>query len=85
MTNPFPNRANVPDVFGGVALLALLDDGETLCERCLVDPSNPVHDARNDSDALRDGWGVVAFFTSDECESTEICAHCNRVIIDRED
>lgn len=81
--NPFADRANVPDVFGGVSLMALMDDGETLCEQCLIDPRNPVHDARV-TDEWRDGWGVVGFFTSGECDegSLEICAHCNRTIVD---
>lgn len=70
------NRANLPDVFGGVALFAITDDGDTLCERCVTDPSNPVHDCREREDVWHDGWSVVAFDTTGNVEENPTCAHC---------
>lgn len=84
-TNPFADPSNMPDVFGGVALLAVMDDGEFLCEKCLTDSNNPVHDERGKSDPERDGWGVVALIGSNDIEEAANCAHCGNVIVDADD
>lgn len=52
---------------------AVLDDGETLCERCIRDATNPVHP----DDGSRDGWGIVGFTHSGEVDTVDHCAHCN--------
>jgi len=96
--NPFTYGA-FPDVFGGVSVLALMNDGATLCEQCTRDPNNPVWDARKvraratvqrhpstgrfepfnrGSDA--DGWGVVAFYTTQDSDDLEVCDHCGKVV-----
>ena len=81
--NPFAaDPSLVPEPYGCVALMALMDDGETLCEQCVRDPSNPVEDRRIDPHGgFYTGWGVVGFFTSGECEDGETCAHYNRIIV----
>lgn len=75
-TNPYADGTGIPDVFGGVALFAVMDDGGTLCESCVRDPSNPVHPFSNPPD----GWGVVGFDTTDNTDSGVTCDHCSRVL-----
>lgn len=80
-TNPFAERSAMPDVIGGYALLAAMDDGGTLCEPCTVDPANPVTDQRSDlHGGGYSGWGVVGFFTSGDIDEDVSCDHCGRVI-----
>lgn len=81
--NPFSARGAVPDP-GGYQLLALMDDGGTLCERCATDPANPVHDERNAAGpASTDGWGLVAFYTSGDVDTEgATCDHCGRIIVE---
>jgi hypothetical protein len=81
--NPFADPANLPDVFGGVSLFAVMDDGGTLCEPCVVDPSNPVHDEReNPAGQHGDGWGVIGFDTTQSTDEFLACDHCGRVLVD---
>ena len=81
-TNPFSTgESDLPDVWGGVALFALLADGATLCERCIVDPTNPVEDWRDKSDTSGGcGWEIVGFFTSDQTDEDIVCDHCNATL-----
>jgi hypothetical protein len=83
--NPFSaGVAEVPEA-GSYHVIALMDDGGSLCETCVRDVSNPVHDRRGDKVFHRrfaDGWGVVAFYHSGECDSLTICDHCNRVLVE---
>lgn len=71
----------IPDVFGGVSLFAVMDDGGTLCESCVRDESNPVHP----DDGSNDGWGVVGFDTTGNTDSGVVCDHCNRVLQESSD
>lgn len=79
--NMFPVR-DIPGRWG-YALIALMDDGGTLCESCLRDPSNPVHDAQT-VDRWHDGWGVVGFMfmSPGDCEDLIVCNHCGRVLVE---
>jgi hypothetical protein len=71
-TNIFAGGTGVPDP-GGYTIAALMDDGEALCESCLIDPTNPVHILGDD-----DGWRWVAWMTSGEAEEPDHCAHCSK-------
>lgn len=62
---------------GNYLLAAVTDDGDTLCERCVRDASNPVYPA-SWRDGAGDGWGVVGWTTSGETDGLEYCAHCGR-------
>lgn len=74
------NRSRLPDVMGGYALFAITDDGDTLCETCVTDPTNPVHDVRERPDVWHDGWSVVGFDTTGNVEELPTCAHCGETI-----
>ena len=83
--NPYAaGLVDVPDVVGCYALAAVTDDGATLCERCVVDPSNPVHPA-NPEDRYPDGWGVAARITSGHLDGADWCDHCGREWTGHED
>lgn len=71
----------LPDVFGGVALFAVMDDNGILCEACLRDPANPVHRDRS----RRDGWCVVAFDTTGNSDGEVGCDVCGKVLQDNLD
>lgn len=76
-SNPYASGViEVPNPFGGVSLFAVMDDGGTLCERCVTDPTNPVHP----DDDSRDGWGVVGWDTTGNTDSGVVCDHCGRVL-----
>ncbi len=80
--NPFASgAAELPDLWGGQSLIAVMEDGEDLCERCVTDPTNPVanHVGRRCS-AEGDGWAVVAWEGTASREEDAICAHCSHVI-----
>lgn len=72
LDNPFATGLlDLPDP-GGYALLAVLEDGELLCEACLRNPDNPVHPGD-----YGDGWGVCGFITNESADD-EQCAHCHK-------
>ena len=77
--NQYP-RDKVPDCMGYLPI-AVTDDGDTLCEQCVLDPTNPVHEA-GPNDRHPDGWGVIGWTHSGECEDLTVCAHCNRVLVE---
>jgi hypothetical protein len=71
------NPRRIPDT-GSYIPFAVMDDGESLCSRCVADETNPVHVG---GDA--DGWRIEGWSHSGEVDGTEErCAHCNRVIVD---
>ncbi len=78
-TNQYP-RDLVPDCQGYLPI-AVTDDGDTLCEQCVLDPTNPVHVA-GPNDSYPDGWGVAGWIHSGACESLTVCAHCYRVLVE---
>lgn len=70
----------VPDT-GSYIPFAVMDDGGTLCTRCVVDRSNPVHLNGN-----ADGWRVEGWDHSGNVDTDAvICDHCGRVIVDGAD
>lgn len=78
--NPFSDHDNVPDTWGYL-LFAIMDDFGTLCEECVIDPDNPVHDEReNVHGGVVDGWGVVAFDHIGNTDGAVICDNCNKVV-----
>lgn len=79
-TNQYPADL-IPDLFGGQVLIALMDDGGALCERCVRDETNPVHVADQDN---RDGWGIVGWDGSSNYEEHTACDHCGRVLVEGE-
>ncbi len=79
-TNPFAiDHSLVPDA-GGYGVFAHMDDGDVLCRACVVDPTNPITDAREMWDPPNDGWSVVGFDHTGNLEEPEHCAHCNKEI-----
>lgn len=61
-TNQYP-KDKVPDTMGYTPF-AVMDDGDTICETCVLDPTNPVHDATVTTipcPADTDGDGDCAF------------------------
>ncbi len=75
------NPDQVPEP-GGYNLIAVMDDGGTLCESCLTDASNPIHDARK-LDKWHDGWGVIGWMTSGDTDEFTACDHCGNVIVEQ--
>lgn len=76
-------RAEIPETLS-YSPYAVMDDGGVLCEHCVRDADNPVHDetSRGDSDRRADGWGVVGWGHSGDSDETVTCDHCNRVIVE---
>lgn len=74
-TNQYP-PAKVPDCMGYLPI-AVTDDGDVLCERCVLDPTNPVHEATT-GERSPDGWGVVGWSHSGDVDEPEFCGHCAR-------
>ena len=52
----------------------VMDDGEVLCDDCVNDPSNPVHEGGE-----CDGWRIEGSQIHYEGPD-EVCAHCGEVI-----
>lgn len=89
-TNQYP-KDKVPDTMGYIPI-AVTDDGDVLCEKCVLDPTNPVHDASPEIptsviylDMGQDGWGVVGWDHSGNAEEEVTCSHCNKVIVEGND
>lgn len=78
-TNQYP-ADKVPDC-GGYFPIAVTDDGDTMCERCVLDPTNPVHE-HSANESHDDGWGIIGWTYDGECESFTACAHCNTVLVE---
>lgn len=74
--NQYPTD-KIPDLFGGQVLIAWMDDGGALCERCVRDETNPVHELGE-----RDGWRVEGWDGSSNYESLTVCDHCGRVLVE---
>jgi hypothetical protein len=75
----------VPDCMGYIPI-AVTDDGDTLCERCVQDPTNPVHE--HDANVFSgegDGWGIIGWIYDGECEFFIACAHCSTVLVEDSD
>jgi hypothetical protein len=66
---------------GGYAVAYLADDGEFICAKCVNDPTNPVHVAREDDS--RDGWRIEGYMTTDNKEEDDdwTCSNCYVSII----
>lgn len=74
----------VPDLMGGYWLIAVMEDGGTLCEKCLCDPENPVKDRRDmaDENPWDAQWAVVGFDYSGNYDEFLACDHCNKVLVE---
>lgn len=77
-TNQYP-PAKVPDTMGYTPY-AITDDGDVLCETCVLDPTNPVHDHDVNARSGGDGWGIIGWGHSGDLEEPENCSHCNKEI-----
>lgn len=85
-TNPYADGTyDVPDAMS-YDVIALMDDGGTLCHKCVTDPTNPVYSVHDvdtaDYGDGRDGWCIVGWFHSGECEDLTVCDHCGTVIVE---
>ena len=67
---------------GGYVWAAVMNDGELLCTPCTRENYRQVF--RDTRDNARTDWECVGITHSGESESTEYCAHCNRVIWEHE-
>ncbi len=67
---------------GGYTWAALMDDGELLCVHCVRANYRQIFRATQASD--HSGWRAEGITHDGESEQTEHCAHCNRVIWERE-
>lgn len=73
-----PATVRVPPETLAYIPFAIMDDGETLCTRCVADESNPIH-----GDAPNDGWRLIGWDHSGNVDTEPvICAHCSRVIVE---
>lgn len=86
-TNPFADgRSETPDCQGYHPVAVLLD-GELLCEHCVIDPTNPVIDGTDERWPLADTapedvqWTVISWATSETFTDDE-CSHCGRRWVD---
>jgi len=78
----------VPDLMGGYWLVAVMEDGGTLCEKCVCDPENPVKDWRGDGEAENPWdaqWSVIGFDYSGNYDEFLACDHCNKVLVEDQD
>ena len=77
-TNPYAaGYLPIPDP-GSYMLAAVVDDGETVCETCVRDASNPLRPAESPAGHGGDGWVVIGWTHSGEVDTPEWCAHCGR-------
>ena len=60
---------------GGSNLIALMDDGGSLCEACVRNPESPVHRS-GDSD----GWRIEAWTLTADLEQPDACDHCAKIL-----
>lgn len=80
--NPFSEHGTleVPGA-GGYNVFAVTGDGGLLCYRCIIDPQNPISDARTVASAYgSDGWDIVAFDHDGNLEDLTVCDHCNATL-----
>lgn len=81
IVNEYP-QDEIPEP-GGYNLIAVMDDGDVLCEWCVRDPFNPIEDRRKDHHAGGyTGWGLVGWSTTGDTDSYTVCANCNRVLVE---
>lgn len=83
-TNQYP-ADKVPEAMG-YTVFAVTDDGDTLCEPCVLDPTNPVHAHDSNRHASGgDGWGVIGWDHSGNVDTEPVtCCHCGKVIVEVE-
>ena len=58
------------------SLIAVLDDGDSLCEKCVRHSDTPVHRWGSP-----DGWQIVAWTTTGESDEAELCCHCSETLV----
>lgn len=67
------------ETHGGYVWAAVMDDSELVCVPCLRANYRLVYRETVSAD-MPHGWTVQGFANSGESESTEMCAHCGRII-----
>lgn len=60
---------------GGYEMFAVTDDGGILCNKCCKGEAETIALANEG-----DGWFVVAVDSMANCDESQYCDHCNRVI-----
>lgn len=80
--NPFATGASPMPDCQGYHPIALVADGELLCEHCVADPTNPVIDGTDDGvpidDPADEQWTVVSWMNSETLDDSDQCSHCYR-------
>jgi alkylhydroperoxidase family enzyme len=81
--NPFAAGTSPAPDCQGYHPIAIVADGELLCEHCVMDASNPIIDGTGrlpaDGDPADDQWTVVAWTNSGDLDDHgEQCGHCYR-------
>ncbi len=66
------------ETHGGYVWAAVMSDGALMCVPCLRQEYRQVFVATRDQDDS--GFALVGYTNSGESESTEYCAHCNKII-----
>jgi len=70
-------------VHGGYRWLAVLADGESLCESCVEREYRLVFKATY-SPKSDPQWECIRVMNSGESDSVEQCVHCNKIILEAE-
>lgn len=82
VSNPFADRTSKTPDCQGYHPVALVADGELLCEHCVLDPFNPVIDGTGPGHRVDDPsdeqWTVVSWMASDVLDADDQCSHCYR-------
>ena len=83
--NPFAAGTSPAPDCQGYHPIALVADGELLCEHCVMDASNPIIDGTDQrypyaDMAIEDAqWTVIGWMNSGDLEDdTDQCSHCYR-------
>ncbi len=65
---------------GGYDMFYIMDDGGTLCAKCMNDESNPIHFEGDLEDNSNDGWKVIGVSATCNTDSEVRCDHCNVIL-----
>lgn len=79
--NPFAAGTSKSPDCQGYHPIAVLGDGELLCEHCVNDETNPIIDGTGgfeSGDPSDAQWTVISWMASDTVVEGEGCAHCGR-------
>lgn len=79
--NPFAAGTSTSPDCQGYHPIAVLADGELLCEHCVNDETNPIIDGTGGFETVDPSdaqWTVISWMASDTVVEGEGCAHCGR-------